>query len=137
MSEQNCKHYDSANFNTGQKSGTVCLTCGRIEIHAEQLPAPYPDRVYMAAQQSIENGGTGYDVLKTSWEASTITNHDDLVRLPENSVVITGEPFNGKTITRVYEKTDDDLWYHGDSYESTTQIPLPATVIYWGEQATT
>ena len=38
MSAQRCDHYDSASFNNGEKSGTVCLECGRIEI-VEQLHA--------------------------------------------------------------------------------------------------
>ena len=134
MSTQRCDHYDSASFNNGEKSGTVCLECGRIEIHGKQLPAPYPDHVYQAAHQSLENGGTGYDILKSAWESATVNTHDELDRLPNNSVVITGEPLNGKTITRVYEKTSDNLWYYGDYYESTKQIHLPATIIYWGGQ---
>ena len=134
MNEQNCKHYDSANFNNGEKSGTVCLKCGRIEIQAIRLPAPYPDHIYQAAQRAIENGGTGYDVLHKVWEAATINTHDDLEQLAEGSVIITGEPLNGKIITRVYEKTCEDLWQYGDYYESTKQIHLPATIIYWGDQ---
>jgi hypothetical protein len=104
MSEQNCKHYDSADFNNGEKSGTVCLKCGRIQTHAIKLPAPYPDHIYQAAHKALENGGTGYDILKAAWEAATVNTHDELARLPEDSVVITGEPLNEKTITRVYEK---------------------------------
>lgn len=134
MSTQRCDHYDSASFNNGEKSGTVCLECGRIEIQAIRLPAPYPDHVYQAAHQSLENGGTGYDILKAAWESATINTHDELDRLPNNSVVIAGEPLNGKTITRVYEKTSDDLWHYVDLYESTKQIHLPATIIYWGDQ---
>ena len=134
MSTERCDHYDSASFNNGEKSGTVCLECGRIEIQALRLPAPYPDHIYLAAQRATENGGTGYDVLHKVWESATINTHDELDNLPEDSVVITGEPLNGKTITRVYEKTSEDLWYYGDHYESTKQIHLPATIIYWGGQ---
>jgi hypothetical protein len=132
MSDQNCKHYESANFNNGEKSGTVCLECGRIEIQAVKLPEPYPDHIYLAAQRAIENGGTGYDVLHKVWEASTVNTLVDLRNLPDNTVVITAEPINRKIITRVYEKTDD-MWHTGDHLIFSHEIELPATVIYWGE----
>lgn len=133
MSTQRCDHYDSASFNNGEKSGTVCLECGRIEIQAVKLPAPYPDHIYLAAQRSIENRGSGYDVLHKVWDAATVNNYDDLRNLPLGVVIITAEPFDDGPITTIYERTGEETWLTGDYVASTNEIHLPATVLYWAD----